>query len=711
MPEILDCVKARSFVTSLKIVQDKQIAFATKLHGAKICSSEECNIKLNFANEHLNSSTTAICFDNSGKFLAFANDKLIHIVNIESKTILKTINADGESIQLLTFDETSLHIIAGSKNGRVLQYRCDGGSLLARLCSFPHEVADRSKIRQNFVSAFAINKNILATSGFGGTILIIDINSRAHKIALKNGRSRTNALCFLDDDTLVSGNFDGVVKIFSIKNKKLLKQIDTPLNTIRQIVIMPNPNYIMICSNTNYITIIDITTYKIIHNNYIEFKDIVTRIATLDEETIVVTLKDGTISKVKLPTAKKLQSLILHNSLDKAFELVEREPMLQNTPEHIKLITLYNNIYTNATLALINQNITYATELTNMFKKLPSKQKEINSLFISFKHYNRFKVLYLEKKNNLAYAMCSKFPELKQTPVYKKMEENWLYIFKNAQRQLILGQRHNAKSLLNEYIAIPQKQDMIELILKENQDFIQFIVAVSKKNYAKASSLVSRNKLFKKIPSYTTLNKELDKKVIDIQKFINNGNLNSARKTIDEIKDVIHLKRQTNIYYKECNNLEKLQSHYEQNNFKECYESLDRYPLLYDTELGKLLGNHWHDLTEQCETSALKGNIDEIKKILGDLITLKGRRDKIGDLFRLAFHIRIKAYLMKKSFSHAEKTIYSYIDIFGLDQEIKYLRKKYEIKSKKKLAITQELEDNRALRDSWIHSSLVSDGN
>jgi len=710
MPEILDCIKARSFVTSLKVVQDKQIAFATKLHGAKICSSEQCSVKLNFVNEHLNSNTTAICFDNSGELLAFANDKLIYIVHIESKTILKTISTDDESIQLLTFDGSSQHIIAGSKNGRVLQYRCDGGSLLARLCSFPHETVDRSKIRQNFVSAFAVNKNKLATSGFGGTIIIIDIYSRAHKIALENGRTRTNALCFLDDDTLVSGNFDGVVKIFSIKNKKLLKQIDTPLKTIRQIVVMPNPKFIMLCANTNYITIINVDTYKIIHNSYIEFKDVVTRIATLDDETIIVALKDGTISKVKLPTANKLQSLILHNSLDKAFELVEKEPMLQDTPEHIKLNTLYTKIYNDATQALINQNITRATELTNMFKKVPSKQKEINSLFIAFKNYNRFKVLYLEKKNTLAYAMCAKFPEFKKTPIYKKMEENWIYVFKNAQRQLLLGQHHNARSLLSEYITIPAKRDMIELILKKNEDFIQFIVAASKKDYAKASSLAFRNKLLQEIPSYATLNKELDKQIIYIQKLINSGDIKSAKEALDMIKDVVRLKRQTNIFYNLCSLVDELQSFYAQDNFKECYESLDKHPLLYDTELGILLSKHWHNIIEQCEIFALKGNISEVKKILGDLITLEGRREKIGDILRLSFHVRIKAYLMKKSYSQTEKMIYSYIDTFGLDQEINTLRKKYESKSKKKLAITQELGTNRVMRDNWVNSSLINNG-
>ncbi len=711
MPEILDCVKARSFVTSLKVLRDGRIAFATKLHGAKICSAEECSIKLNFANVRLNSSTTAICFDNSGQLLAFANDKIIYIVHLGSKNILKTINTDGESIQLLIFDDNSQYLIAGSKNGRVLQYRFNSGSLLARLCSFPHEVADRAKIRQNFVSAFAMHENKLAASGFGGTIVVIDIFSRANKIALNNGRSRTNALCFLDNDTLISGNFDGVVKIFSIKNKKILKEIITPLNRIRQIVIMPNSNFIMLCSNTNYITIIDIKNYKITHNNYVEFKNIVTRIATLDDETIIATLKDGTIKKVRLPSISKLKSFIVHNSLDKAFELAEREPMLQDTAEHLKLISLYNKIYNEATQALINQNITLATELTSMFKNIPSKQKEISSLFIAFKNYNRFKVLYLEKKIVLSYAMCVKFPELKNTPIYKNMEKNWIDAFKNAQRQLLLGQNQNAKALLSGYIHVTSKKDMIELILKQNKEFIQFIIAANKKDYIKAFILASRNKILQQIPSYDTINKELDIQILNIDKLINKGDIKFARAALDKINDILHLKRQINILYKKCNHFEELQAHYEQDNFKECYESLDKHPLLYDTELGILLNKYWNDIAKKCEISALKGNVKEIKNILGELIKLEKRRDKIGDFLRLAFHVKIKAYILKKTYTKAEKTIYFYIDTFGLDQEINSLSKKYEVKSKSKLAITQEFGTNRVMRGSWINSDLIDNSN
>lgn len=711
MGEIDDCIKARSFITSLKVLDNKNIAFATKLHGVKICTPEECSVKLNFANELLNSSTTAICFNNSGTLLAFANDKIIYIVNLTTKDILKTINTENESIQLLSFDESSTHIIAGSTNGRVLHYRVEGLSLLCRLCSFPYDREANANIRQNYVSAFVFRKNILATTGYGGTIHIIDIHSRANTIVLDNAKTRTNALCFLDDNTIMSGNFDGVIKLFSIKEKKIIKQIDSPLTRIRQICIMPNPNFAMVCSHTNYISIIDLRNFKMINENYMEFEDVVTRVASLDEETIIVSLKSGKINKVILSNTKQLDSLLLHNSLEKAFLLAQDDLMLQDSKSFIKLKTLYSNLYSEATQALINQNIALATELLNPFKSLKSKKKEINLLFLAFKNYNRLKIFFLEKKYNLAYAICAKYPELENTPIYKKMEEVFREAFKNAQRQVLLKQLHNAKAILSEYITIPSKKSMIELILKQNKEFIQFIVAVDKDQYAKASALSNRNKTLTQIPSYTQLSKKLDKHLLDAKAYLKEGDTDNAYKSLALIEDVIHLKSKVRIHRSEAKNVELLQKYYTNDDFKSCFETIDKYPHLKTTDLGELLSAHWNKLTNQAEAYALKGQINEIKKLLGELISLEGRLDKIGDLFRVAYHIRIKTYLFKKAYSNAEKTIYTYVDTFGIDSEIQTLMNKFEVKSKRKLAITLNI-NSRVMRDSWVESSLIiDDGN
>ena len=700
MPEIVDCIKARSSITSLKTTSKNLLAFSTQLHGAKIISPYGCDTKYHFTNQYLNQNTTAVAFNNDATLLAFSNEKIIYIADITKKEIIKIIPTDAYKIQLLVFDDTSNYIIAGNSNGRVIQYSTLSSSAMARLCSFPYNETDRKRIRSNFVSSFCINKNTLACSGLGGTIIIMDIYSRANKIVLQNSRSRINALHFIDHNTILSANFDGLISIFSIKDRKLIKEIETPLTRIRQIVSMPDPNFIMLCSNTKYVSVIDIKNYRVIHNKYIEFKQNVIRISRVDEKHIAASLKDGAIHMIELSSKEDLKSLILHNALDKAYELVEKEPMLKSSQEYEDLEQIYNKTYKQAISALINQNISTANELLKMFKDIPAKKRMINSLFISFRNYDNLKILYAKKKITIAYALVAKFPELEQTPVFRKLEELWRDDFKNAQRQMLQGKTGKANYYLDKYKTIPAKKEMINLILNQNRDFIQFIVALNKKDYAKASYLAKKNKLLTKAPNYSVLRNELEYKIEQIKRFIHLGEVEKAMIAISIIKDVEELKPQAMAFLKECKHLKLLQKNYEKNEFKRCYEVLDKYPHLYNTELGQMLEKHWIALIKKCESHALKGNTENIKQTLGELVMLEGRLEKIGDLFRLSYHVRIKAYLFKRSFKNSEKTIYSYIDIFGIDSEIKILMSTYEKRTKNKLAITHH---DTPERNNWVN--------
>jgi WD40 repeat protein len=705
LSDTIDCVKARSPITSLLSTPQNTLAYTTRLHGSKIISSEDCSVISNFSNENLNHETTAAVFSNDAKLLAFANEKVIYIADVLKKEIIKIIPTDKNKIQVLAFDETSNYIIAGNENGRVHQYNCVSSSALARLCSFPYNEADRSRIRKNYVSALAVNKNRLATTGYGGSVIIIDMFSRANKIAFNNSRSRINALHFVDNNTLISGNFDGLVTIFNIKEQKILKEIETPLIKIRQIISMPNPEYVMLCSNSNYVSILDIKRYKLIQHKFVSFKDTVIRLASLNEKSVAVALKDGSIEKIELSSGEDLKSLMLHNSLDKAYELVEKEPMLKSTPEYAELENTYKRIYQQAISALVNQNISLANELLNMFKGCTSKKKEIASLFISFRQYNNLKILYVGKKVTLAYALADRYPELKQTPIFKKLEELWRDDFKDAQRQMLQAKYGKANFILERYKTIPSKKELINLVLNQNKEFISFIIALDKKNYALASEMVTKNRLLKNVPSYNILQNELELKLEQIKGYIYKGELEKARKNIKTIENVAHLKKEVLAFSKECKHLELLQSHYNKNDFKSCYEVLDKYSHLYSTQLGEMLEKHWIGIIEKCEAYALKGASSDIKETLGDLATLEGRLDKIGDLFRLSFHIKIKLFLSKRSFTNAESFIYRYIDTFGKDHEIGELMKRYELKTKSKLAITYNLDINR---HHWVKSEYFS---
>ena len=709
MPKIYECIIARSIITELKALDNNTLAFSTLQNGINLLDYHSCDITKNITHKKLSSNITALAFSPNSEMFAFVNNRVIHIIDILTKDSIQAITVDDEDIDLLSFDTSSTYLIAGTKNGRVLQYRYDKTSLLSRLCSFPHDrnsIYLKFKENENYVSSFAFYNNILACTGYGGAIFIIDLYSQANKDVITHHRTKINTLCFVDENTLLSGNDDGSVDITKLDNSSSYKTVNTPLSRIKHIIAMPNSDYIMVAGTTNIISIIDIKNYKITHSKYAEFTSNILKMAMINNEVIMLGLENKRIVYIELPSAEKLKSLILHNSLEKAYKLIQSEPMLQGSYEHELLEEKFNSVYEEATTALINQNKSLAKQILEIYSKIESKKTIIKDLFISFENFRRFHGLFLEKKYALAYAMASKFEPLKKTIQFKQMEQVFKVAFGNAQRQVIQGNIEGAKALLFEYGAVMSKKPIIQLILTQNKEFIEFLQAIKSKNYKEINKLINENKLFAQIPNYIALNEEIEIKLENIKFSIKSGEIVMAKKLLFSLENISHIQEEVQALNLQCKYALVLRKAYKEDRFKACYEIIDTHPILKSTELGIMLEKHWSKLMNKCEEYALDGNIKDIKKELDSLLRLSSRQDKIGDLIRVSFQVRIKMLMKSANFRGAETIIYTYIDIFGLDSEINQIMKTFERISSLKLAISIN-QSQRPARNSWLKSPII----
>jgi len=182
--------------------------------------------------------------------------------------------------------------------------------------------------------------------------------------------------------------------------------------------------------------------------------------------------------------------------------------------------------------------------------------------------------------------------------------------------------------------------------------------------------------------------------------------IEALRKKIQKLQHIPPIAPQIQTIFQTLISLEQLIKKYEQKDYVHAYEILDNAPLLANTQLAKLLEKKWQEIIHQCEYYALKGDIKGVKTTLGKLIHINTRTETIGNLLRLCFHIKIKQLFAKRLLGKAELLIYSYIDIFGLDTQLRSIIEHYEKLSSKNLALT--MGDTFPLsRASWRHSSLM----
>ncbi|MBN2782210.1 MAG: hypothetical protein JXQ66_03105 [Campylobacterales bacterium] len=619
-----------SDISTFECLNDNLIFLSTKQNSVQLLSALDFTTLQNITHQHIDQDAKLFTTSIDAKLLAFANNKKVYILSTQNLKILNSVEI-GEDILGISFNNSSTYIFVTLSNGEILQYRYNARTLLSRYCTY-------SKINH-----LSINSTKLLS--VGKNISLFDTFTHQKSNIVIDSKSSISYGLFLDQDSICLGDNSGYLYFFSLKNHKITKKISTQFKKITQILKMQNSRYIMVAGDDDFTILIDTKVQKIISYKYLQFEKKILSIQKFEINKLIV-LFDNNIAKiVELSNPTELQFLIYENKIEEAYKFVEKNVMLEDTLEHKMLEQIYKSAYREATLSLINKNRFLARKMLENFLNIKSKKDEIDKLFKAYENYEYLKELYHDKKISLCYALIDKYPPLKMTSQYKRLEERYKQALLNAQFYISSKKLEEAKEVLQDYLIINSKRNVVKMLLNSN-----------------------RLKGVNSIDNFNILNKTISK--LDISML-------------------------------------KLHKAYSSGNFKLCYEILDSNKNLHDLELSTILTKHYNNMIYRCDEYALKGDIQNLKKELGDFIHISTRRDKIGSLLRVAFHVKIKQLISYKTIKQAENMIYSYLDIFGIDSEIVVIMKKYELFTNSKLAISEE-QNTQKFKDFWYFSGYFT---
>ncbi|MEA1956010.1 MAG: hypothetical protein U9N02_05910 [Campylobacterota bacterium] len=701
MHTIEKCLTLDSNILKLEALENKYIALSTQDGQARINSCKNYENKLIIESEKLTSDVVTMSFSPNVELLAFAVKSNIYVLDTRIGEILNTIEISAKEINLLTFDSTSQYLIVGTKYGRVFQYKYDNPSVLSRLCSFPYDrTITQEKNFTNFVSAVTFYGSKVACSGYGGAIFVTDLHVNTHKEVITFSDIRTNTLCFVNMETLISGKDNGDIDVIYLKSTIEHKHIETNFKTIKHIIPILNTNYIFVSSEQNSLAIVDLKEHRVINEAYAIFDDIIINMVLLDSDTIIIALNNSDIFKLNLPTVATVEKLIKDEALYEVLRRTQTATIAKNYKCYQKIENQYNNIYKMATKALINNNKKLAINLLKKYSLLESKQKDINILFETFKYYEKFKLCVDSKNYRKAYEISYRFPILEHTDEYKNMNNIWKNSFLNAQKELLAGNLNNAKKILNIYRNIPAKKEMCSFIFTYPNDFVLFLKALIKKDFETTDRITRKFSSFKHIPTYVNLTKKIEGSLKLIENCIMKSNTTLARKHLEKLKRIPHIKHKVRELNLDCYNIEQLQIAYKKDDIKSCYQLLDTKKILHHIKLGKSLEEKWGITITNCEKYALLGDVENVKQTLKELINIESRKSKLGDLLRVAYHTKIKQFINEEKSENAKETIFSYLHIFGIDHEIEEIVSIYELNFSIDI-ILDDKKYKRGFRDNW----------
>ena len=700
------CLKFRADILDIDTINGDFIAVASQNQNIKIIAPAACKVLHNLYFDLLTKSTTAIAFHPTQDIIAIANGEILYILDATHRNIMHTIQTHSGAITLLIFLPNTSYLICGTANGRVVQYRYEGKSQISRLCSFPYTKSSSAKrITHNYVSAIAYNSEYLACSGYGGAVTFLKLHSHAKKFTFEVSQSRVNALAFLEDKRVVFGNSEGTLFLAKIRKNAAITQINTLQRDITQILPLLRKPYLLIASKSERVMLFNTQSNKLVSNNFLVFEKRVKKMLLLGKNELLVSFVDNSIVKISLGDTKQLAQELRAGNLLQALQLLEADPMQQESSLAAKAEELYKKLYSKCFLEFLHSKKRESLEALKPFSVLKSKKDDYQNLLLAVQNYTKLQNFYKEHKLALAYALCERFPALKLTTEYEKMEHAYKQSFMLAQKQLLQQRTDRAKELLEPFATVASKRAMVQLLLRQNKQFLEFLRAVSAKEYATIDSLLKSHPSFQEIPSYIALENEIKKDMHAIRDCIDKGAIPQAIAIIKKLQNIPSVKEELYKLYQHAQEAEKLLHYYEKSNFVQCYETLDAKSELESMQLAQLLEQHWNKLIESCEIYALEGNIKAVKDKLGDLIHISSRKNKIGDLLRLSFHSKIKKELQGRQYKAAENLIYSYIDIFGMDSEIEQLMKAFEKLTQRTLAITFTQQKHKE-RNSWLYTDI-----
>jgi len=676
-----ECLRVLSPITILNT--QNNLLLYMPLHGVKIYN-KECSLIQTISHEVLNFKITTAQLNKDATQLLCGAENKIYIFDLLSGTLIKnfTINA---TVEKLFFDESSNYFFVITDDSRIYKYRSDSSTQISRLLSF-------RKKAQTFT--LIVNQQLLIASA-NKTLAFINHQTKEQKTFLELADTIT-FLKIIAPNLLFCATQEGFFYLIDITTKKILKQITSKLSSVFTFTPITNSSYALVAAKDDlYLSLFDMKQQKIVNHHYIKLSAKPTAL-TFDTNKLFIATSSLELLYINFETLfKEFEHFVNHNQLQEAFELLEQHPFLDDT----NLQKAFNAKIQEIIDLFTHNNTTQAKKILQKELAIAQKQQELTLLERSFKNYNQFKTLVLEKKYPLAYGMSEKYPYLKQTPQYIKMEQAWQKTFADAQRQMILGQLQIAREILNSYITTLSKRSFIKFVLKYNKEFISFLKAIKRKDFSTIAQLVSLHEMFEQTPNYIQLKQQMQELFNSTQ--IKLQNLEDITQELEQLKDVSFLQNEVRQLQNNAQDVKKLQQAYENNNFTKCYTLLDTHPFLETTQLGTLLQKHWQKTVTKAEEKAIRGDFKGVKESFGELLFTPTRKAVVGDLLRLSYRIKIKLLLAKKSYKKAEAVLYAYGDIFGEDKELKQLKKIFEHKSKTKLAL--QYEKPSIGRDDWLN--------
>ena len=697
-------------IAYLSILSDGSLAIVDMANNFSVTDlvSLDKSFEISLKKAYVHIQKQSISFSLDGKYLAFAEKEqsVVRVVNIQTHKLHHSYPTHNNNVETLCFDPSSSYLVAGCVTGRVFLWSLFSTGSISRLSSFPEYSASFTQPKVNYVSyaCFSPSGSLVATTGYGGSIVITDIHTEVSPKRITPKHVRVNAMSFVGEDFLCAGNIEGGIDFIDLSTSQILKHFGTGLGAISSFCVSKSLSYVLVSGSSKSVVLIDLKEKKVVDKDYIRLNSKVTRMDINSKDQLFIGCENGSVNMYDLFPQEMLQLRIKTSAFVKAYELILNYPLLKESDLTQKIEEAWQKSF--------EQSIKYVEEkkyeeaLTNLrkFVSVYSKQDTVQEFKTLISHYERFKLAVKHENFALAYSMADNVPLLKDTSSYKEMEEIWNNAFLKAQAYLVRDKTHELFKVLEPFNKVTSKLCFIQVLVRQPELFLEFVSLINIHKYDKIFQIAHRYPCLKEISLYKNIVDSVDTIYESSKENIFLRKYDKVKEQMQELSHIPFMKTKFEELSHILSFATRLEHLYEEDDINSCYALIDKHEILKKSELSKILEKIWLQKMKACEKNALLGHTKEIKKILGGLINITTRSQKIGMLLRFSFLTQIKYIIIKKQFDILQEAFDNYINMFSYDTELDNLVIKLEKDKIMDIKLSEE-QKLRRTRSLWLNTT------
>jgi len=699
-------INIKRAVSKIKYIGDGLICVVDEENSVRIYDIEKFKLIDGFKIKLLKNSykDNSVDISQNGKFVAIGlkgKHKTI-VCSVKDKKIIFTLGWHKGDVLSVSFDKEEKYLMTGGEDGRAYIWSMNTGKMVSSLP--PHA---------DYVTATAFSNNCLwgATGSYDKSITITNISSMDISYRKRVHKGAVTLIRFMHKQRMISGDKTGELAVWNYARGVVEKRLTPMADKLLDVTFNPDESFMFaVCDNNKKVALYSMEDYELISGEFVRILQQPTVLTYVPEtDYLVIGTSQGDIYFYEIfGEERELADLIAQNDFEKAYELVNENPFLKRTDTYESLEEKWNKLLILAQKKFERGEVDLAKQILTPFLKIPIKRNLVQSLFNDFSEFEKFKQSVLNHKYPLAYSLVTKYPYLKNTVYYKKMEDDWKKMFSKAKEIIFSsGREDEVREILKPFRGVTEKTPFIQMLFNEKQLYQILNQKLLKKEFADFFALISRfpflsdSEEYEKAMKYA---KTLRKRAYDLLK---DGEYKKVLNIAEILEQFPLFKDEARELKEKANVLLEFHRVLATHDLGKIEKFVKEHPFLEDVEDYRKIEQEWRGKLQKSEYFSAKGDIVKILDELKNYIHVYDKRIKIAQIIKSAYLNQILSLLSSaskgKNVADAfEKAVKNYIKLFGFDMEISDLiEKAKKMKIKTDLKTVQEGDITR-----WHHYKL-----